>query len=95
MGVLKRADADPTALEDVDYYQKSASTDTSGAISAETINFDEDFDSAPTVVAVGVVDAQGEAHYNAVSASSVDVDVVNGPASTSVTLSVVVAGDRK
>lgn len=95
MGVLKRADADPTALEDVDYYTTSATTDTSGAISAETINFDEDFDSAPTVIAVGVTDAQGEAHQNSVSASSVDVDVVNGPASTSVTIAVVVAGDRK
>lgn len=96
MGIVKRARADPTHDDgegDVDAYEVDVSTDSSGAGNS-TQSWAEDFDtSTPTVVA-SVLDAQGEAYVSARGSSQATVEVVNGPASTTVTVAVIAVGER-
>lgn len=97
MGVVKRARADPShdgGEGDIDVYEATVTLDSSGEADSETVNFDEEFDAAPTVVSIDVTDANGSAYQSALSASSIDVDIDGGPASTEVTYCVTVMGTR-
>jgi len=97
MGIVKRARADPTHADgegDVDAYEVSVSTDSSGVGSA-TVSWAEAFKtSSPTVVA-SILDNTGDAYVSARGSSQATVEVANGPASTSVTVAVVAIGERE
>lgn len=81
MGILKKAQADPTQDgEDIDVYEVALSTGTA------TLTFDEAFDEAPTIV---TTTPSGDAGYSNLTASDVDLTGTG-----SETVSVIAIGPR-
>jgi hypothetical protein len=96
MGIVKRSRFDPTHENgegDVDVYEVDVDTDANGDGSTQ-FNHDEAFDGTPTVAAVGVTDAGGDAFRSAGGGSQTTVDVAGSTADATVTVTITLVGSR-